>query len=169
MKTVWAGLLIAAVLKFTACGGGGTVPDSGTGGGVVAAGGGAGQGGGVETGTGGGSAKVLSFRKDVLPIVRTSCATGYCHADSIRAPMSLLDDDAFAHLVNAPSKGCANHRPRVTPGQAGTRDSYLMAKLRGVDMCGDGKQMPPDHPLGAEQIELIGAWVAAGALENPPD
>jgi hypothetical protein len=54
----------------------------------------------------------------------------------------------------------------VRPGKAQTRDSYLMAKLRGIDLCGGNAMPPKATSLSVEKIELIAAWIAAGAPNN---
>lgn len=105
-----------------------------------------------------------SFDKDVLPILVENC-TGSCHPGRY-SPMSLRSDAAFMSLVEAPSRGCDDERPRVTPGKADPKDSYLMAKLTGVDLC-SGPQMPPQGgPLPAASIETIRAWIVAGAKHD---
>lgn len=106
----------------------------------------------------------VSFSKHVFPIIQANCA-GYCHPGSY-SPMSLKLDVAHLNLVNAPSVGCTSGRMRVQPGRAGTRDSDLMAKLRGVDLCGGGQMPLGGRPLSPEQIDLIGAWISAGAPNN---
>lgn len=107
---------------------------------------------------------VVSFSTQVLPILTASC-TGYCHPGSY-SPMSLRSEFAHQNLVSAPSVGCSDGRMRVKPGNAGTVDSYLMAKLRGVDLCGNNPMPPSGGPLSPDQIELIEAWISAGAPNN---
>ena len=119
--------------------------------------------GGTSPGPGGGGG-VVSFRTGVLPVIQAKC-TQYCHLPGA-SPMVLGADFAHQSLVNAPSVGCTDKRLRVAPGKVGTQDSYLMAKLLGVDLCGKGGPMPPNGPLTPDEIELIGAWVSAGAPNN---
>jgi hypothetical protein len=48
----------------------------------------------------------------------------------------------------------------------GGRDSYLINKLLGVDMC-TGTQMPKaDQSLAADDIQRISDWICQGALPN---
>ena len=120
-------------------------------------------GGGGGVGADGG---LVSFSNEVLPVFQAKC-TGYCHPGSY-SPMSLGSTLAHQNLVNAPSIGCTDGRLRVAPGEVGTQASYLMAKLRGVDLCGKSGPMPPagGTPLTPQEIDLIGTWVSAGAPNN---
>lgn len=82
-------------------------------------------------------------------IIQPACATSSCHSDSARTAGVVLDDPdvAYEQLVG---------RQFVIPGDPG---SALMAILHG-----DGRrQMPPDAPLLGADIDLVQAWIEAGA------
>ncbi len=70
---------------------------------------------------------------------------------------------AYANLVeamsdNRPDAGCAD-MVRVVPGDP--EASLLYRKVAEIDLC--GKRMPPRDALPADEIEIIRAWIEAGA------
>lgn len=82
-------------------------------------------------------------------IVAPTCATATCHsALSARAGLVLeTPDGAHAALVDARF---------VVPGDAASPLLYLLeGEERG--------RMPPDAPLPAVDVDLIRAWIVAGA------
>lgn len=101
----------------------------------------------------------VSFARDVRPLF-AGC-TGYCHPGG-GAPMGLGAQEIWDNLVNASSTGCADGRLRVKPGDADPKQSYLVAKLMGVELC-DGYRM---GSLSDDQIEIVRAWIAAGARND---
>lgn len=63
-------------------------------------------------------------------------------------------------LVGVPSGQCGD-RMLVEPGEPGA--SYLLDKVRGVDLCA-GTKMPKVGPgLTAAQVTAISQWICAGA------
>jgi hypothetical protein len=88
------------------------------------------------------------------------CAFAGCHGGAnAAAGMSLAADRIGAQLIGATSP--TSGQKRVDPGNP--EGSYLLKKLRG-DAGISGAQMPlGDAPLSAEQLEMIRAWIAAGA------
>ena len=71
--------------------------------------------------------------------------------------MSLTSDRAFDALVGVTTAQCDDGRLRVNPGNAAS--SYLLDKLRGVDLC-KGTRMPKaGQGLLDEELETIGAWI----------
>jgi hypothetical protein len=128
---------------------------------------------------GGGDAKSssasggVSFRRDVAPLLATSCATASCHGGGSRPPVLVARDGASkmrAALVGVPS-GDRPDRAYVQPGVP--EGSYLLQKIDGrlVDAeCTEhdcGSPMPLDNPsLPAADRDTIRAWVAQGARDN---
>lgn len=103
-----------------------------------------------------------SFAADVMPLF-SGCGTNNCHGGA--RPQTDLDlssaGAAWEDLVNVPSTQCGT---RVVPGNAGT--SYLVSKLTGVGMC-SGSVMPKgDPPLTPAQIDVVRAWIGAGAAND---
>jgi hypothetical protein len=97
-----------------------------------------------------------------MPIFAARCALA-CHAG--RFPSEGLDlstaADAWSDLVGRRSR--CDGRTLVAAGNAD--DSYLMAKLTGVDIC--GSRMPQGTAaLSAEQIDVIRMWIDAGAAND---
>ena len=111
-----------------------------------------------------GAAETVSFARDVVPVLRSNCAT--CHLTGQEAGnMKLHPAAAWASLVKVAST--ESPLRRVEPGAPGK--SYLMHKLDGthLDAGGQGVQMPfGAPPLEPEVRERIRSWIAAGALNN---
>jgi len=94
-----------------------------------------------------------------------SCTT--CHTDVGRTPSSGLNlkaGAAFAGLSNVASAGMPG-AVRVIPGNA--NNSYLVQKLEGAPGIA-GLRMPRNGPpfLSDAQVQMIRAWIAAGAPNN---
>ncbi len=80
--------------------------------------------------------------------------------------MSLAAGQAFSSVVNVPARELPSMN-RVTPNQPD--DSYLVHKVQGthLDVNGSGSRMPLNRsPLSQSDIDLIRAWIQAGALPN---
>lgn len=92
-----------------------------------------------------------------------SCALAGCHGDQPgEAGLYLGADMDLGQLVNEPSIDDPE-QIRVIPGDPD--NSYLIKKMeRAPDIYGD--PMPP--PFGADEdtVELVRAWIAAGAKDN---
>lgn len=108
---------------------------------------------------------VPSFSKDLVPILKTRCAT--CHLTGAEVgKLALHPGAAYQSLVNVPSTGAAG-LTRVLPGKP--EASYLVMKLEGTHIAkgGKGARMPFGAPsLSAEQIGMFKAWIKAGAKKN---
>ena len=88
------------------------------------------------------------------------CAISGCHSGAgAAAGMSLAANRIAGQIIGVVSP--ASGMKRVDPGNP--EGSYLLKKLRGDgDIVGD--QMPlGDIPLSAAQLELVRAWIEAGA------
>jgi len=111
------------------------------------------------------SAQAVSFKTDLVPILKSQCAT--CHLMGTEAgKMALHPGAAYANLVNIPSVEAPNLL-RVQPGQP--ESSYLLLKLEGthLDAGGSGVRMPFDAPpLDDHTLAKFRAWIAAGAENN---
>jgi hypothetical protein len=88
-------------------------------------------------------------------IVQPNCATANCHSDLSQRSGVELDDmkTGWQQLVN---------RRFVVPGNAA--DSALIALLNGQGT----RRMPPDFALPKADIDLISAWIMAGATYDGP-
>ncbi|HWO23556.1 MAG TPA: c-type cytochrome domain-containing protein [Kofleriaceae bacterium] len=84
-------------------------------------------------------------------IIAPSCATSSCHTARVETAGVALDERraAYIDLID---------RRFVVPGDSA---SALMSLLEGDER----RRMPPDAPLPAADIELIRAWIEAGAPE----
>ena len=113
---------------------------------------------------------------DVLVLFNQSCSFSSCHGSAPKAStngnLSLVEDVAWASLVNAPADNAAalaEGTLLVSPGDSDA--SYLIFKMEmpWADAGGvhgnpmpdvDGARLPP------ESLALIRSWVEAGALDN---
>lgn len=131
-----------------------------------------------------------TFERDIVPVLNRSCgsATTGCHDRSAYGPMastgcrgwlSLVDEplggggceprDLYTRLVDLDAWGCEAMDPRVryvTP--CDTSQSYLFRKIGGGPYCrnDDGttsQPMPMGSTLPSADIELVRAWILAGA------
>jgi hypothetical protein len=104
---------------------------------------------------------------DVQPIFSTNCALSGCHA-GLNAVLGqdLSTGRTFASVVDIPSVEAPSLR-RVRPFLPDS--SYLVHKIQGtqVSVGGSGARMPLiGGALTEDEIAVIRAWIAAGALDN---
>ncbi len=162
--------------------GSGGSPSTGGAGGIGASGGVGGtlDGGGGNVTDGGGGASpdacegvaVVSFSADVLPLLQESCTFSSCHAGGQPdAGLDLTPANVLAELIDVNSAQCGPSRKRVVAGDP--EESYLLDKLLGEDMCGNGVKMPRNPPQGqsapawtADKTEIFRAWICGGALDD---
>jgi hypothetical protein len=104
---------------------------------------------------------------DVQPILTANCALSGCHAGgNPQQGQNLSAGQTFANVVNVAS----NELPtmdRVEPGQPDS--SYLVHKIQGthLQVGGSGDRMPRGRsPLSQGDINVIRAWIQAGATSN---
>ena len=102
-----------------------------------------------------------------------TCTNAGCHGSSAPASGLALPDVASAHaaLVNqmpgAMSASCGGAGPYVIPNDAD--GSLLIHKLEGVDASGTmvcGTRMPVGPLLSQEEIDIVRAWIDAGAMND---
>jgi len=100
---------------------------------------------------------VVSFFKDVLPILRKHNCTG-CHQPAKKGGEYVMTD--FESLV----KGGESGSPAVVPGHP--EKSYLVEQITPAN----GKaEMPKDAPpLSETEIATIRRWIAQGAKDDTP-
>jgi hypothetical protein len=127
----------------------------------------------LQVGANAGGPPPVSFRRDVAPVITTSCTTSSCHGGGSRPPV--LEPHGGPAALRAALVGVASEqRPSrfyVRPGDPGA--SYLMQKLEGHlndAECIDhdcGLAMPMDNPsLSAEARDKVRTWISQGALDN---
>ena len=91
----------------------------------------------------------VRFQTDVLPVF-LGCSGELCHAPW-----------AYGTTVNVRSIECCDQRKIVDPGNPS--GSYLVQKIRGIDLCGNSSKMgdvPPDV------VRSIEDWICVGAPNN---
>lgn len=110
------------------------------------------------------SAAEVSFDGDIQPYLTQNCYI--CHlTGSASAELVLEPGAAHGNLVGVPST--QSDMNRVEAGEPAS--SYLLHKLRGThtEAGGYGDQMPQGGtPAPEEFLELLEAWIAAGAPAN---
>jgi hypothetical protein len=103
----------------------------------------------------------LGFEQSIQPKINEACN---CHQTTpmLMAPFSLKIGEAYDALVGVPS-GQVPTMQRVKPGSL--NESYLWHKINGTqaEVHGSGQIMPPGVPLRADELDLFGRWIAAGA------
>lgn len=126
------------------------------------------------------SQPIVSFQKDVIPIVQTNCALSACHGSSLGknngvylgAPAGPVDTArVYAAIVNVPSP-TAPGLPFVAPNDP--TKSFLQRKVDG-DLClieaqcvgNCGIVMPKDAAqLDVASRDVIRRWITQGATNN---
>lgn len=100
----------------------------------------------------------VSFADEIQPIL-ASCAG--CHQGETPDGSLDLSGDMYAKLVEQASG--QSDLALVEPGDS--RYSYVWHKLNGSQSLagGAGTRMPLGTPLTADDIELVGLWIDAGA------
>jgi hypothetical protein len=94
----------------------------------------------------------------VQAVFTGSCAFSACHQGASPAgDMGLEPGNAYASIVDVASMQVPA-KVRVKPGDPAS--SYLMDKVLGIGML---DQMPPTAPLSEERMDLLRAWIEAGA------
>ena len=106
----------------------------------------------------------VTLSGDVQPIFTSTCALSGCHAGTNpQRGMNLSVEQTFTNVVNVRAMELSTMN-RVTPGQPD--NSYLVHKVQNthLDVGGSGFQMPKGlSPLTQMEIDLIRAWIEAGA------
>ncbi len=105
--------------------------------------------------------------RDVQPIFTGNCVFSGCHTGSSpEEGMSLGEGQTFSNVVNVAARQLPS-MSRVTPSQPD--NSYLVHKVQGTHLAagGSGSRMPEGQPpLSQSDIDLIRAWIQAGAQPN---
>jgi hypothetical protein len=96
----------------------------------------------------------VSFRADVVPLLSSRCTGEICHEGTWGGP------SAIEYLVGVPATECCDGRKRVAPGAPS--QSYVVQKLRGVDLCA-GRPMPLSGTITASEIQTLEDWICEGA------
>jgi len=110
-----------------------------------------------------------TFEQIQRQIFTPTCALPTCHnVAQAEHQLSLAEGEAYANLVGVPAANPTANAAgleRVTPGDPA--NSFLVRKLRGILVDGEGVRMPRDlKPLHHLHLELIEEWIAAGAPET---
>jgi hypothetical protein len=96
----------------------------------------------------------VSFLRDVAPILAARCSGEICHQATWGG------QGAYATLVDVRTSECCDGRKLVAPGDPA--HSYVMQKLRGLDLCA-GKPMPLSGTITAAEVSTIEGWICEGA------
>ncbi len=91
----------------------------------------------------------VGFRADVLPVFQ-GCSGELCH-----------NAWSYETTVNITSTECCDKRKIVDPGNPS--GSYLIQKVRGMDLCGNSSKMGDLTPA---QARNLADWICLGAPDN---
>ena len=99
----------------------------------------------------------VSFQNDIVPLVG-NCGGELCHGGLASGTWP------YTALVSQPTNECSDNRVIVKPGDP--TNSYLIQKLKGVNMC-SGVRMPKfGTALSNSDLQTIADWISQGALNN---
>lgn len=123
--------------------------------------------GGNDTGDSG--PQTSTFQRIQAEVFDVSCSSDSCHSSFGQAGDMILDTDHSwdALILHEPANpiAAAHGWMRVMPGEP--EQSFLVAKLTHTLAAGEGLGMPYNAaPLEAGTIEIIKAWIAAGAPKD---
>lgn len=112
------------------------------------------------------TAPASTFARIQGQVFEVSCSSASCHSSEARAGDLVLDEtESWDALINTPAANpvaASRGLMRVMPAQPDK--SLLLQKLYGNLQSGEGKRMPYGlTPLPAHTVEVIAAWIAAGA------
>jgi hypothetical protein len=112
---------------------------------------------------------VSTFARIQTQVFDVSCSSDSCHSSLGQAGSLVLEaGHAWDSLVSQPAANlvAADHGwMRVTPGDP--ERSFLLAKLTDTLAAGEGGSMPYNAAaLDADTIEILRAWITAGAPAN---
>jgi hypothetical protein len=94
----------------------------------------------------------VRYSTDVAPILG-SCSGELCHAAW-----------NYASTVGMPSEECCDRRKLVDPGRPDR--SYVLQKLRGIELCGNSSEMPPGANVPRAVLDVVESWICLGAPDN---
>ncbi|MDB5975005.1 MAG: hypothetical protein JWR07_1765 [Nevskia sp.] len=104
--------------------------------------------------------QVPSFERDIQPLFDENCVA--CHqTGSAQRGLTLEQGASYGALVGKASQ--ESKLVLVKPGD--TEGSYLLHKISGTQLQagGSGARMPLGSQLDPASVELIRAWIKAGA------
>lgn len=104
----------------------------------------------------GGTAPLVSFKKDVYPIFKQNCLP--CHTEDQMNPSELYLE-TYAEMM----KG-GKHGSPIIAGKADS--SMLIRKMVPPPPFGDPMPMRRKTPLSADTIAVIKRWINQGAKDN---
>lgn len=98
---------------------------------------------------------VVSFNKDIIPILTTSCAlNAQCHSGTTNAGLNLDLDSSVAYV------SITTNKDHLLEGGSPS------ATLLYTEVESDEMPKPPNSPLTTAQKNLILNWIKQGALNN---
>jgi len=120
----------------------------------------------ADGGADGGSATLSTFERIQTQVFDVSCSSDSCHSSVGQTGGLVLEaGHSYEALMNTPPTNPIAYEHgwmRVMPGDPDR--SFLLAKLTDSLAAGEGASMPWNAaPLDAGTIEVIRAWIAAGA------
>lgn len=108
----------------------------------------------------------VTLSGDVQPLFERNCTTVGCHGGPEgQTGLDLTAGVAYGDLVDVDAFQVPSMK-LVAPGDPDA--SYLMAKLKGTHEAagGGGDIMPPGFGLAQNDVDLVAAWITAGAQDD---
>lgn len=120
---------------------------------------------GTTSGSSGTTTEEPRFKRDVMPIVRESCALTACHSSESKNLGIYLSNDAAQVYTELQKTSAQSGQKFVVAGDP--TKSYLMTKLDNKQASPQqGTQMPPDALLPVGDRDTVRAWIKAGAKND---
>ncbi|MEC8023601.1 MAG: hypothetical protein VX223_06665 [Myxococcota bacterium] len=95
------------------------------------------------------------------------CSFGSCHGNAPgKGNLMLTPEAAYDHLLRPTDNPAASRTARVVAGAPDA--SFLLSKMTGQLGSDEGDLMPKGRPIPLDdcKINLVRAWIKAGALNN---
>lgn len=106
-----------------------------------------------------------TFKRDVMPIVRESCALTACHSSEQKNLGIFLSNDTAQVYAELQKTSAQSGQKFVVAGDP--TKSYLVTKMEDKQKKPEqGTQMPPDALVPTADREAIKSWIKAGAKNN---
>jgi len=107
-----------------------------------------------------------TFERIQSQVFNVSCTSDSCHSHVGQAGALILEDgyswDALINHIPSNPVAASNNLMRVMPGQPAA--TFLLSKITANLSAGEGTSMPYGAaPLSVSTVDVIQAWVAAGA------
>ena len=102
------------------------------------------------------AARVVSFKKDVVPIIRTYCLP--CHTEDQMNPSELYLD-TYENIMQG-----GKHGKPIVPSNPDS--SFMIQKLGLKPPFGDPMPLKRKSPIAQDTVDILRNWIGQGAKNN---